>query len=602
MNEPIHEIPGNSADSLTALQAVYDLLASAVPGELPGRLTERLRDLTDAQTVCLLARNGDSGHYERLSCDPPQRTALFTDEELQTFAPEQRPEPLLAETAPLPHDDPLRILLQRAGVQSVWRLPLQAAGEPVGLLLLFDLPGSARVSDTASKLKLLAAPIALAVKNVLTARAIHWQRLEMERYSQELERRVQQRTADLEAVNRSLAESRLAALNVMEDAVAARQRAEQSNAALRHEIEQRELVEESLRQSEARFRRAVLEAPIPIILHAEDGEILQLSESWCEITGYSRQELATVDDWTERAYGERKAVVQQGIDRLHDLDHRMAEGDFPIRTRNGTTRIWDFSSAPLGRLPDGRRLVISMAMDVTDRRKSEADLRASLADRELLLKEVHHRVKNNLQIVASLLNLQVSRTADPQIRMALRDTQNRIHSMALLHEVLYRSPSLARLDFPTYVQELCRYLLRSSGTANVRVRIEPHVAPVGLPLDRAVPCGLLINELVSNAIKHGFPDERSGCVRVELQTLDEPDGATAAVIAAGQRRLALSVGDDGIGLPADFEQRRTKSLGLKLVGGLAQQLGGHLTIQRSAGGGTVFRIEFALDRERTSST
>ncbi|MDD5390141.1 MAG: PAS domain S-box protein [Gallionellaceae bacterium] len=155
----------------------------------------------------------------------------------------------------------------------------------------------------------------------------------------------------------------LAALNLMEDAIAARNQAEAANAALR--------------ESEERFRRAVLFSPFPILLHAEDGAILQASNSWCEITGYSHAELATIADWTERAYGEKQALVQSDIDRLYGLDHRVAEGDYTIRTRSGGTRIWEFSSAPLGRLPDGRRLVISMAMDVTERRAAELALRES---------------------------------------------------------------------------------------------------------------------------------------------------------------------------------------------------------------------------------
>ena len=175
--------------------------------------------------------------------------------------------------------------------------------------------------------------------------------------------------------NKELAESHLGSLNLMEDALAARARVEQTNAALQREIAERTRMTESLQQSEERFRRAVLDAPFPILLHAEDGTIIQAGNSWCEITGYTPEELRTVGDWTERAYGERKALVQAEIDALYTLDHRKYEGDHVIRTKSGTLRIWEFSSAPLGRLPDGRRLVISMAMDVTERRQAEEEIR-----------------------------------------------------------------------------------------------------------------------------------------------------------------------------------------------------------------------------------
>jgi PAS domain S-box-containing protein len=140
---------------------------------------------------------------------------------------------------------------------------------------------------------------------------------------------------------------------------------------------ERERAEAELAQSEDRFRRAVLESPFPIMLHAEDGAILQTSNSWCEITGYPREELATISDWTERAYGDRKLMVKADIEALYRREHRKAEGDYHIRTKSGAVRIWDFSSAPLGRLPDGRRVVISIAMDVTERRQAETALRVS---------------------------------------------------------------------------------------------------------------------------------------------------------------------------------------------------------------------------------
>ncbi len=141
------------------------------------------------------------------------------------------------------------------------------------------------------------------------------------------------------------------------------------------DITARRQADEALRESEERFRRAVVEAPLPIMLHAEDGVVLQASQSWCDITGYSREELATIGDWTERAYGERKALVQADIEALYGLEHRKFEGDYTIRTKSGATRMWEFSSAPMGRQSDGRRMVISMALDVTERRHAEAEVR-----------------------------------------------------------------------------------------------------------------------------------------------------------------------------------------------------------------------------------
>lgn len=141
------------------------------------------------------------------------------------------------------------------------------------------------------------------------------------------------------------------------------------------ELAQRRQAEATLRESEERLRRAIVNSPFPIMLHAEDGTVLQLSNSWCEITGYTREDLATTAAWAALAYGQQNAREQMDIDRLYGLDHRLAEGDYTIRTKRGDKRLWEFSSAPMGRLPDGRRLVISMAMDVTERRAVETEVR-----------------------------------------------------------------------------------------------------------------------------------------------------------------------------------------------------------------------------------
>ena len=221
---------------------------------------------------------------------------------------------------------------------------------------------------------------------------------------------------------------------------------------------------------------------------------------------------------------------------------------------------------------------------ITERKRAEEALRSSLEEKVALLKEVHHRVKNNLQIVASLLSLHSSRVEDQQVVDVLQDTRNRVHSMALLHEVLYRSGNLARINFAAYVEDLCRQLLRSFGPTVARVKLETRIAPIGLPLEQAVPCGLIINELVSNALKHAFPDERSGRITVQLDP------------AMGQV-FVLRVSDDGVGLPPDLDPERTSTLGLQLVFNLTGQLHGHLTVDRPDDGGAAFSVFFPLPED-----
>jgi PAS domain S-box-containing protein len=305
--------------------------------------------------------------------------------------------------------------------------------------------------------------------------------------------------------------------------------------------------------------------------------VIQLSQSWCDITGYSREELATVDDWMDRAYGDRKGLMRPDIDRLYGLEKRIVEGDRPIRTKSGENLIWEFSSAPQGRLPDGRRLVISMAMDVTSRRQAEKKLIASLEEKTILVKEIHHRVKNNLQIIVSLLNLQASGIRNAQVQDMFQTTRNRIHSMALLHETLYRSDNLARLDIAGFVKQLTSHLFQTYGSAASRIQLQCDIAGVDLSLEHAVPCGLIINELLSNALKYAFPGGRPGRITIGIQS-----GENGQVL--------LTVADDGVGLPPELDIQHADSLGLKLVTILAKQINGSLVVQRDKG--AVFQIAF----------
>ena len=212
--------------------------------------------------------------------------------------------------------------------------------------------------------------------------------------------------------------------------------------------------------------------------------------------------------------------------------------------------------------------IVGALLDVTDRKLNEQAMAASLEEKEALLKEVHHRVKNNLQVISSLLRLELGRTADGGVKAVLGEMQNRVVSMALLHETLYRSDNLARADLSSYLVRLVNQLFRSSAPPSGRVVLHTDIEPTFVDLEQAVPCGLLVTELVSNSLKHAFADGRSGEVRV---TLHHPDNGP---------RIVLTVSDTGPGLPADFDARRTQSLGLQLVSDLTRQLRGTLTITR----------------------
>jgi two-component sensor histidine kinase len=218
---------------------------------------------------------------------------------------------------------------------------------------------------------------------------------------------------------------------------------------------------------------------------------------------------------------------------------------------------------------------VTLVQDITERREADQQLHDSLKEKSVLLKEIHHRVKNNMQVICSLLNLQAEQVSDPATHDLLKESQLRVRSMALVHEKLYQSENLAHVNFCSYANELMVLLGRSFRNPHVVLDVETDDINVGV--GEAIPCGLILNELVSNGLKHAFPAGRSGVISVGLHR-------------KGDRRLVLSVRDDGIGFPDTIDFRETETLGLSLVVTLTRQLSG--TIELVKRNGTAFLIEF----------
>jgi two-component sensor histidine kinase len=218
-------------------------------------------------------------------------------------------------------------------------------------------------------------------------------------------------------------------------------------------------------------------------------------------------------------------------------------------------------------------------------RESQRQLQVSLHDKEVLLKEIHHRVKNNLQMVASLLALQSSQLTDPKAQGLFQDSQDRVRSLALLHDTLYQAGSLGQFNFAAYMKTISTQLLTTYTANTSAIRLSTQLDDVPLDLDAAIPCGLILNELLTNVLKHAFPDGRSGEVQLTLQ--------------AETNRVTLSVRDTGVGFPAELDFRQTDSLGLQLVNLLTEQLGGTLMLERDSG--TTFTLTFPVHGAESSS-
>jgi PAS domain S-box-containing protein len=227
--------------------------------------------------------------------------------------------------------------------------------------------------------------------------------------------------------------------------------------------------------------------------------------------------------------------------------------------------------------------------DETERRRAEERLRSSLIEKDTLLQEIHHRVKNNLQVVVSLLSLQANRVNRPDMLEILNETQNRIRAIAGIHETLYSSPDLASISFSEYMTQLIRSLFAFYNAQSNGIGLKIETDDIVLDITQAIPLGLIVNELVSNTLKHAFPAGRTGTVRVILSYVPETSAPNGTL---DEGSASLAVEDDGIGLPAGFDVQEQESMGLYLVKILTRQL--HGTIQVNQDGKTQFRVVFPL--------
>ena len=293
------------------------------------------------------------------------------------------------------------------------------------------------------------------------------------------------------------------------------------------------------------------------------------------ILGYEPFEIADhQEQWNELVHPDDVGMLWHLAEDAIEGRSPRFEAAYRLTHKDSSVR-WFLSHATVARDESGRAIRMSgTSTNITDHKAAEQSLRHSLEEKNTLLKEVHHRVKNNLQIVSSLLHMQAKHFHDEEARNLILESQNRIRSMALVHEMLYASEGLSKIEFGEYVSALADSLRASFGSKAAKVELSIEVADVALDLDTAVLLGLILNEVISNSFKHAFPEGRSGHLSVHLEETD-----------AG---LHLSVRDDGIGLPAGFELEKAGTLGVQLVRAVSSQLGA--TVQFETNGGTIIAI------------
>jgi PAS domain S-box-containing protein len=348
------------------------------------------------------------------------------------------------------------------------------------------------------------------------------------------------------------------------------------NERLREEIKVRRLVEQELREGEARFRTLADNIAQFAWMADPNGSIFWYNKRWHDYTGTTLPEMA--------GYGWKKIPHPDHLERVtKSLKHSWDTGEpwediMPLRGKDGRYR-WFLSRALPIRDEKGRIVRwFGTNTDITERLRAEEQIKKSLNEKEILLQEVHHRVKNNMQVIISLMNLQASKIKHEDLKAHFQQAASRVTAMALIHDILYRSDSLGEINLKDYLHSLIRGLAGMYSTVGVTIHISTE--SIQLDMDRAIPCGLIINELVSNALKYAFPGNRTGQIRIEA-AIEPPN------------TLVLTILDNGIGLPPYVEVGKTDTLGLKLVLGLTEnQLGGELEVNRSHG--TCYRIKFPL--------
>lgn len=346
--------------------------------------------------------------------------------------------------------------------------------------------------------------------------------------------------------------------------------------------------EEKKIYQERSFLKQLLEiSPVAITLVDRKGYISMANARAEEVLGLKRSNIYSrryndpqwhITDFEGNEYPEEQLpfqMVQKKAGPVFSVEHAIVWPD-------GKKVLLSINAAPVYDSEGNFTGMISAKEDITERKKAEQQVQSSLKEKEVLLQELYHRTKNNMQTIVAMINMQTRQIEDEYILQIFKETKNRIIAMALVHEKLYQSKSLSRIDLKTYFTDLLDLLVESYPRLSDRVEITTDIQTVYVPIDTAIPCGLIMNELISNAFQHAFPDDRHGEIQISLKSLDSGE-------------VTLTFSDNGVGLPDEVDFENAESMGLKTILALAEhQLSGNVKV--SSDSGTQFSFTFKMPR------
>jgi len=343
------------------------------------------------------------------------------------------------------------------------------------------------------------------------------------------------------------------------------------------DISEGKQAEKAIRENEERFRQLAENIQDSFwLLSAEFTDLLYLSPAYEQIWGRSSAELyAEPLKLLEWVHPEDRHLLQEAMTRV--LQGESTSTEYRMFLPDGTIRWVCDRAFPIYDESGKIYRIAGIGEDISDRKCTEARIQAALREKEVLLKEIHHRVKNNMQVISSLLQLQAQYIEDEPTLALFEESQTRIHSMALIHEQLYQSEHLDRIDLPPYVQNLVANLYQSFGCGNTAIQFNLNIDPIYLNIETAIPCGLIINELVSNSLKYAFAQSLVGEINIEFHKINPQE-------------FQLIIQDNGSGFPAGFDVENAETLGLRLVRMLAYQLEASIDIDSQCG--TCYNIIF----------